>query len=1117
MRLVRGSTLREAIRRFSNSGGLRTQSLEFRQLLNHLVRICDIVSYAHSRGVLHRDLKPSNILLGKYGETLVVDWGLAKPMGQPDGPAPDEMTFQPASGSGTHATVHGMQVGTPPFMSPEQAQGNTDQIGPPSDVYSLGAILYMILTGQPPLSEVESSDAVERVATGAIPPPRRLVPEIPRILDRICRKAMAVRPADRYASAQELGSDVEHWLADEPVVGVTEGFSHRLVRWERRYRTGIRVAGVALVVLAALASASAFVIDRARQEAVQQRSEAVQAKQEADQKRDDERRLSTRLLLDRGLGLLERKQARSGLLWMTRALEEASDPSGPIPPMERAIRANLAAWTPTIHRIEACLPHEGAVRVLAASPQGDLVATTGQDGTILVWDGRTGQRLGSPLKHGGRVRVLRFHPDGAVLASGSDDLMARLWTLPSGSAVGEPMAHSGPVVDLAFSGDGAELVTASSDGTARSWDGRTGAPRGEPLTHDALPLSHLALDESGRRLACVTESGRIRLWDRQTGQGRWVENAEMATPPPVAFTPSGRHLATANASGQAVLFDVATGILLDSGPRKHIGPVEGLVVTSDGNEIITCGYDTSCVRWKVPGLALPGAHLEQVRAMRQRGHLWALALSPDSALIATACDDNTVQIWDRAEGERVGDSLPHTMPVHAVAFLDGGRTVVTGCDDGYARVWRLGKESQVGAPMNHSTAVYGLAVRHDGRVFATTTFDGGVWLWETATGRLVAHHVGHAPDRRVLELEFTGPNSPHPLLVSGGEDGRVRFWNPETLEPEGPVLVLGKPPVRKIVVSPDGRLLAVGDNAGRIGLWDLVSFQSLLDFETQHIAPTAQHADRTTVDPAAVTALAFDPSGARLAVGTSQGAIQLWDVATRTPRGDSASHAGSIRMLQFSPDGITLASGSTDKSAQIWNARSLEPIGHRLSHDGAVWSVEFSPNSRLLATASFDGTVRLWNAAGALLGEPMRNDDMVYRAQFTSDGSRLVTYGRSRAVRVWDVATQMPVGPPLETGGEVLAAALLPGDQGIVAAGRDNRARVWTIGAPGQGEVNRVMDEIRRLTGLEFGPGGVIQAIPPERWLALGGRKNTEPSPAADEVRRTAQRSAALKESARVP
>ena len=354
MRLVRGETLKERIRKFHGAGSIARQPVAFRQLLNHFVRICDIVAYAHSRGVLHRDLKPSNVMLGKFGETLVVDWGLAKPIepaaeGRPS--VRDEPTLRPISGSSVQATLHGATLGTPQYMSPEQALGQLDRVGRVSDVYGLGATLYCILTGSPPLHDINDvGEVLGRVAHGDIALPRSLKADVPPTLEAICRKAMAVRQEDRYPSARDLAADVESWLADEPVQGVPEPLARRLGTWERKHRTFLRVIGIALVAVAAIAVLAAFGVNAARERAESRKLEAEgltrlaeDRKQEADRQRDALRHFTTRLTLDRGLALLEGNSRRAGLLWLARGLESATGQKGPFEP---AIRGNLAAWAP---------------------------------------------------------------------------------------------------------------------------------------------------------------------------------------------------------------------------------------------------------------------------------------------------------------------------------------------------------------------------------------------------------------------------------------------------------------------------------------------------------------------------------------------------------------------------------------------------------------------------------------------------------------------------------------------------------------------------------------------------------------------------------------------------
>ncbi len=226
MRFIRGDSLRKAIERFhrpdrSGDQDPAGREAELRQLLRRFHDVCNALEYAHSRGVLHRDLKPANIMLGRYGETLVVDWGLAKPLGRahtaPPAAGLPEAPLLPASGAVADATQMGSAVGTPAFMSPEQAEGRLDLVSPASDVYSLGATLYCLLTGSPPLAGNDLGDVLERARRGAFPRPRQLRPELHPALEAICLKAMAPRPADRYGSAAELGQEVERWLDDLPV------------------------------------------------------------------------------------------------------------------------------------------------------------------------------------------------------------------------------------------------------------------------------------------------------------------------------------------------------------------------------------------------------------------------------------------------------------------------------------------------------------------------------------------------------------------------------------------------------------------------------------------------------------------------------------------------------------------------------------------------------------------------------------------------------------------------------------------------------------------------------------------------------------------------------------
>lgn len=274
MRLIKGDSLMDAIEKFHGKRdsaaptGPAFDSLEFRSLLRRLIDVCNAMQYAHDRGVLHRDLKPRNIMLGKYGETLIVDWGLAKARGKSEeNLGTSEAPLIPTAVSDPPETVAGAALGTPAYTSPEQAEGRLDQIGPASDVYSLGATLYCILTGQPPVGGSEKGIILAKVVAGEIIPPRQINPQLGPALEAVCQKAMALRPRDRYASPRDVAQDIEHWLADEPVKAWPEPWTVKMRRWAGKNRTLVAASAAAVLVLILGGSGARiwYVNDRAEQ------------------------------------------------------------------------------------------------------------------------------------------------------------------------------------------------------------------------------------------------------------------------------------------------------------------------------------------------------------------------------------------------------------------------------------------------------------------------------------------------------------------------------------------------------------------------------------------------------------------------------------------------------------------------------------------------------------------------------------------------------------------------------------------------------------------------------------------------------------------------------------
>ncbi|MDC0936634.1 WD40 repeat domain-containing serine/threonine-protein kinase [Pirellulales bacterium] len=374
MRFVRGDSLQEAVAAFHEQlqrGKLGAEyDLELRKLLRRFVDVCDAIEYAHSRGVLHRDLKPGNIMLGRYGETLVVDWGLAKPLEthEPDlgETEPAEPALLPLSASGSAPTQMGAAVGTPHYMSPEQAAGRIDDLGPASDIYSLGSTLYCLLTGRAPYEGTDVDEILAAVEHGRVQPPRKWNSKIAKPLEAICLKAMARDPGDRYESPRVMAEDVERWLADQSVGAYSEPWHVRTGRWLRRHRVaagaGLSALGVALaaavVIASVLAESNTKLADKesaavaARDEAISARNEAAELAEKNQRMAEAAQRQVSQTHRRQAVRRLESDDVASGLLNLIASLD--SLPDGDARRRDAAAR-NLAAWcngAPRLNRIK---------------------------------------------------------------------------------------------------------------------------------------------------------------------------------------------------------------------------------------------------------------------------------------------------------------------------------------------------------------------------------------------------------------------------------------------------------------------------------------------------------------------------------------------------------------------------------------------------------------------------------------------------------------------------------------------------------------------------------------------------------------------------------------------
>ncbi len=958
------------------------------------------VHFAHGRGVVHRDLKPANVLLTADGTPKITDFGLARRLEGDSG-----------------QTKTGEVLGTPSYMAPEQAAPGPEAVGPPADVYALGAILYELLTGRPPFQGATAYDVLVQTASVEPAPPRRLAPRTPADLETICLKCLQKEPQRRYSSAEALADDLHRFLTGQTIQARPAGAVERLWRWGRRNPALAAAAGLAVAAVVALvALAVGFGVHQGRAaddlRREQQQTKAAQDRAEGlvhvCKKRTAKggcwARRSARLVLDQGQTRCEQGDVAVGLLSLAHGLEIVPDDA---PELASALRIDLDAWRGRLRPLRAVLGHGDIVRTTAFSPDGKTVLTTSHDGTARLWEAATGRPVGEPMRHQGIVIPAAFSPDGRTVLTGSRDKTAVLWDAATGRQVGGPFRHDNWVYCVAFSPDGRTVATGSYDCTARLWNAESGAMIGE-MPHSGRAVRVVTFRPGGDRVLTASDDGTARLWDAGTGEPR----------------------------GEIM---------------RHQGPVYHASFSPDGKTVLT-GSDDGTVRlWDADtGRERPGSPL-------QRGEpVSAAKYSPDGAVILTASSDNKARLWDAATGKLIGRPMPHLDHINAAAFSPDGKTVLTGSVDHTARLWDAATGEPLGPPLPHQDVVWSVAFSPDGKTVLTASSDHTARLWDADTGDPSPRILPH--DAEVMAATFRPDGK---MIATGSWDGIVRRWDAEALRPVGDPL-RHKNRVYAVAFSPDGKTLlsASWDHTAR--LWDADSGEAR--------APVFDHGSE-------ILAASFSPDGRLVVTAGNDSQVKLWETSTGKPALPPLKHDAAVFGAAFSPDGGTLASGGYDNTARLWDVKTGE-LRRSLPHRAAVWGLAFSPDGKTLLTACRDRTAELWDVeAGRPHDASLPPQAWLYGVAWSPEGRTVLTASSDHTARLWDPLTGQALGPPLTHDGQVNAVAYSPDGRTLLTASHDHTARLWRGPVPVDGTPERITLWVQVLTGLELDADGVVRRL----------------------------------------
>lgn len=988
MRFIKGESFKDAIDRFhlkswSDPG---EKYLELRHLLARFIAVCQTIEYAHSRGVLHRDLKPSNIMLGKYGETLVVDWGLAKVVGRSETiKQTNEETLAPSSGSNSTATQVGKTIGTPAFMSPEQAAAKWDSVGPASDIYSLGATLFVLLTGRPAVQGITVEQVLEKVKTGDILQARQALGETPPALDAICTKAMALKPEDRYPSAQALATDIEHWLADEPVSVRQESAVEQFGRWGRRHKALLTgAAGLLLAAVMAL-SLSTFLIGREKAQTEIARTDAEAAKQIAqDQARISKERLA-RVYAAEGMALLNADKPEEAAVWLAEALAlDAGDER-----KEALHRQRLAAvWQQIPKQVQMCF-HDGSVNFADFSPDGRSLATASSDGTARIWDLATGKPLTPPLRHKNSVQRIVFSPDGKQVLTSSFDHTAALWNARTGARV-HTFRHDGNLWFSRFSPDGKRIVTTSLDHTVKLWDTASGALIGQPLDHKDDPVwGYAAFSSDGRWL--VTMGGkRARIWNVETGKPLDHQFAHDDNVVCAAFSPDGKHLVTttwdqATTVQTAIVWDVATGKQIDTLPSWRGETFTQASFTWDSRKVLT-GEPRLCDIQSGKQISLPG----RLSWVHQPGERHPSFSRDGEYEVVCPKHEAVARLLNHATGRLHEVHLGQSQPLDRAEFNAARKRVATATGN-TVRVWSLDGQALT-PPLAHPGPVTLLHFSGDGSKLITLNRE-NICVWDIETQKQV---ICLTLEGYKQEVQRAGQEQ----ASNGAADKPARSR---------------RPPFATVAINHDGsRLLTVRKDSRDARLWNAGTGELLKQLVHQD---AIQHA-------------CFSEDGKQVLTSGKDRMVRFWDARTGKPSRNPLPHQKWVTQAALSIDGRNALTACSDQ-VQVWNLEKGTQLGEIMQHRKRVTWAGFSPDGMKVLTLS-DRTAQLWTTAtGTSSGPALDHKTPVVRAAFSPDSLRVLTVTADSSVHLWDATTGEMLAMPLTSHGNVLHEAFAVGKEGF--------------------------------------------------------------------------------------
>jgi WD40 repeat protein/serine/threonine protein kinase/class 3 adenylate cyclase len=835
------------------------------------------LEYIHKRNIIHRDVKPSNFMVTEDGERLVLmDFGLARYEGA--------QTL-------TTTSIEKM-MGTIRYASPQQISGVRQKIDHRTDIYSLAATLYELVSITPVYDSDSQPALINKVLVGEPFPLKKLNPEIPDDIATIIHKGLEKDPENRYATAGDIAEDLERFINGDPILATSPSTWMQIKNLIKKHK-GPFAAVLTISLLTLFGGMISLVFWQKAEMALKEREIALNIKKVALKDKKKALKISTRNLslawAEKGKLFHEKRYYQLAYLAAAKAIA-----------MNREVGSSEAFTTLLLSKnksflrfIEAmALNNSSEILSLAFSPGGKIFASGGVDRTIRLWDVKTFREISTLKGHKGPIMTIAFDPNGKILVSGSKDdatgveRTLKFWDVGTGREYVTSKEHKDLVNAFAFSPDGKTIATGGL-GTIVLRDIITNEELFTLKGH-GIWVHSLAFSPDGKLLASGSEDRAVKLWDVERGSELATLKGHEGTVSSLAFSRDGEILASGGHE-DIIFWEVKSGRMLTK-IRGHESAISSIFFSHDGKTMITGGLDKIIKTWEIT------TERKRDRLTEHRGDVSSVVFSPAGKILASGSSDDTVRLWDMKTRKEIISFKGQTGMI-TLAFSPDGKILASGSEDTTIKLWDVERGKELATLKGHGGIVLSVSFSPDGKILASGSEDKTIRLWDVERGEEIGLLRGHV---WINTVAFSPDGR---ILASGSADKTIRLWdiknNKELNRLKG-----HQNGVWSVTFSPDGKLLASGSEDRTVKIWEVETGRELASLKGHQ---------------SWVKSVAFSQDGEILASGGGDDTIRLWDLKNKREFAALRGHQEWVWSVAFSPDGKTLASGSADNTIRLWD------------------------------------------------------------------------------------------------------------------------------------------------------------------------------------------------------